>query len=352
MRIAVLHDYFGLRGGGERLIINLARALKADVYTGFVDRNSTFDMTGLNVIEIGRRISNPLIRTIHLMEKFRRLNLDYDFYIFSGTVCISAVHNRPNMLYLHTPPRHMYDLRDWFFKNGGVIEKLGLKMLHWYLYPRDQKYMRQFDVICPNSENVRRRVKKFYGKELYNKSKVVYTGIVTKKFYSKSSDFFLSVSRLDPLKRIDIMIEAFKKLPNEKLYIASNGPEEGKLKALAEGFDNIKFLGAVSDEQMLGLYAGCKAVISANIDEDLGLSAIECQAAGKPAITVREGGFVETVIENKTGLFFKPNSDSLISAINKFNKMKWNRNMIRKNSKKYDINVFVKKIRQIIKETI
>lgn len=343
---------FDKRGGGERLIINLARALKADIYTGFVDRNSTFDMSGLNVTEIGRKISNPLPRTIYLMEKFKRLKLNgYDFFIFSGTICISAVHNKPNLLYLHTPPRHMYDRRAWFFNNTGFIGCLGLRLLHWYLYPRDQKYMRQFDVICPNSENVRNRVKRFYGLGLYKKCRVVYTGIETNKFYSKGNDFFLSVSRLDKLKRIDIMIKAFKKLPNEKLYITSTGPEEDRLKALAKGFNNIKFLGAVSDRQLLRLYAGCKATISANIDEDLGLSAIECQAAGKPAIVVREGGFIETVIENKTGLFFESNASSLVKAIKKFNRIKWNRKAIKENAAKYDISVFVKRIKGIIMES-
>lgn len=353
MRIAVLHDYFALRGGGERLIINLARALKADIYTGFADRKNTFGMSGLNVTEIGRRISNPLVRTVYLMEKFKRLDLTgkYDFFIFSGTLCISAASNKPNLLYLHTPPRHMYDLKEWFVKNSGIVARAGLKLLRAYLYPRDQNYMRQFDVICPNSENVALRVKKFYGRRLYKKCKVVYTGIETKRFYAKSGEFFLSVSRLDPLKRIDVMINAFKEMPGETLCITSSGPEEEHLKKMAEGHDNIKFLGPVSDDKLLGLYARCKAVISANIDEDLGLSAIECQAAGKPAITVREGGFVETVVENKTGMFFQPNKGSLIAVIKKFNKIKWNKNNIRKNAKKYDIDVFVRRIRQIIKET-
>jgi glycosyltransferase involved in cell wall biosynthesis len=148
-----------------------------------------------------------------------------------------------------------------------------------------------------------------------------------------------------------LMVDAFKEVPEVTLYITSAGPEEERLKNLAEGCNNIKFLGPVSENKLLDLYAGCKAVISANIDEDLGLSAIECQAAGKPAITVREGGFAETVIENKTGLFFEPDAQSLINAIKKFNKIKWNKNLIRKNSKKYDIDVFVKRIRHIIKET-
>ncbi len=353
MRIAVLHDYFALRGGGERLIINLARALDADVYTGFVDRKNTFDMSGIKVTQIGKKISNPFLRAIYLMEKFSRLDLrgKYDFFVFSGTLCISAARNKPNLIYLHTPPRHMYDLKEWFGKNTGFLGRIGLRMLHRYLYPRDQRYMRQFDVICPNSENVKERVKRFYGTGPYSKCRVVYTGIETKKFYSmKSSGFYLSASRLDKLKRIDIIIEAFKKMPQKKLLIAGSGPEERKLKQQALGAENIEFLGPVSDGRLMDLYARCSGVISANVDEDLGLSAIECQAAGKPAIVVREGGFRETVIGNKTGLFFEPNAGSLIKAVSKAEKIRWDRSFIEKNAKKYDIDGFVKKIREIIGE--
>jgi len=353
MKIAVLHDYFAVRGGGERLIMNLAAALNADVYTGFVNWKNTFaDMKKLRVTEIAKEVPTG-IRTVYLMEKFKGLDLKgYDFFIFSGTMCISAVHNRPNLLYLHTPARHMYDLREWFYKSASPAVRLGLMLLHKYLYPRDQRYMRQFDVICPNSNNVRKRVLKFYGRELYNKCKIVYTGIETGKFYSRRGEFFLSTSRLDRLKRIDVLINAFRKLPNEKLYITSTGPEEQRLKGLAKGCSNIEFLGPVSDKKLLNLTARCKAVVSANIDEDLGLSAIECQAAGKPAIVVKEGGFIETVIENKTGLFFEPNPVSLVNAIKKFNRIKWNKNLIIKNARKYDISVFVKRIKNIINETI
>ena len=356
MKIAILHDYFALKGGGERLIINLAKALRADIYTGFVDRKNTFeDIKDIRIIEIGRQIRNPLFRTVYLMEKFKRLNLEkkYDFFIFSGTLCISAVHNKPNLIYLHTPPRHMYDLRQWFYSNSGILGKIGLRLLHSYLYSRDQKYMRQFSTICPNSENVALRIKKFYGQELYKRCRVVYTGIETKKFRHKRSEgFYLSASRLDPLKRIDILIEAFRKMPGKKLVIAGTGPEESALKKLASGLGNIKFVGSVTEKQMLDLYASCSGVISANINEDLGLTAIECQAAGKPAIAVEEGGFKETVVSGKTGLFFRPNVDSLIKAVNKAEKTNWDYKAIQENSMKYDIETFVSNIKSIIKETL
>ena len=102
--------------------------------------------------------------------------------------------------------------------------------------------MKQFNKICPNSDNVRKRIKKFYGEKLYNKCKVVYTGIETKKFYSKESeDFYLSTSRLDQLKRIDLIINVFKQLPERKLIITGTGPEKKKLIKMAKNCNNISF---------------------------------------------------------------------------------------------------------------
>jgi glycosyltransferase involved in cell wall biosynthesis len=353
MRIAILHDYFDKMGGGERLIVNLAKAINADIYTGFCDYQKTHkELQKLNVTEIGTLLKRGGLRTIYLMEKFKKLKLDYDFFIFSGTVCISAAkNNHPNILYLHTPPRHMYDLKQWFYNNSNFFQRIGLKLLHYYLYPRDQFYMGQFDRLCPNSENVKKRVLKYYGKKLYDKCEVVYTGVESKKFYyKKSEDFYLSTSRLDPLKRVDLIINAFRHMPDKKLFITSTGPEESRLKQLARNCNNIEFLGSVSHEKILDLYARCRATVTAAVDEDLGLTPIEGQISGKPAIVVREGGLMESVIENKTGISFEPNEVSLIEAIKKAEKMKWNHGFIQKRAKRFDIAVFVDHIKKIVKE--
>ena len=187
---------------------------------------------------------------------------------------------------------------------------------------------------------------------MYNNSEAVYTGIETKKFYyKKSEDFYLSTARLDELKRIDLLISAFKKMINKKLMITGTGPDEARLKQLAGNATNIKFLGSVSEKELLNLYARCKATISANIDEDLGLSPIESQAAGKPSLVVNEGGFLET-INKSNGVFFKPNVNSLISAVNKLEKKKWNHKAIRKSAKKYDINTFAQNMLRIVNKVV
>ena len=209
MRVALFHDYFAKKGGGERLALGLAKGFDADIYTGYVDRANTFEeIKDFRVTEIGRKLPEGL-STLYLMRKFAQLRLTgYDLYIFSGTMCISAVeHHKPNLLYCHTPPRFMYDLYDRFMEETPFFKRCALWLLTKYLKPKDQYYMRQFDKIMVNSGHVKERLLKYYGKAVYEKDDVVYSLIDLKKFvYKGEGDFYLSYGRLDKLKRVDMII--------------------------------------------------------------------------------------------------------------------------------------------------
>ena len=355
MKVAILHDYFDKKGGGERLMLNLARKLKADIYTGFIDKKMTFDTKGIKIISLDISKKLPqLLRNIKIAKKFENYKFPkYDVYIFSGVWCISAArNNHPNILYCHTPPRYLYDLKDYFIEQSGIVQKGIFKKFIKYWKKKDRKYMENFDIICPNSNNVKKRILKFYGTEIYRKCKVVYPGIETKKFiYKKHENYFLSTSRLDKLKRIDMIIEAFIKIPDKKLIIVGKGPDKKSLQKISQNYDNIKFVGSVPEKELIDLYARCKATIASAIDEDFGMVSVESQAAGKPVIAVKEGGFLETV-NKKTGVFFEPNSESLVNAIKKCEKIKWNYKLIQKNAKKYDIKLFAKKMERLCKSVV
>ena len=139
-------------------------------------------------------------------------------------------------------------------------------------------------------------------------------------------------------------------MPDRKLVITGTGPEKNKLEKLANS-SNIKFLGNVSEKELIDLYARCRAVVVAAKDEDLGLSAIEAQAAGKPTIAVKEGGLIETV-NKKTGIFFYPEINSLKRAVKQSEKMKWNKKAIQQSAKRFDISVFIKNMQRIVNEEI
>ena len=121
MKIAILHDYFDKRGGGERLVLNLAKALGADIYTGLIDYKKTFSTKGLKVKSLGVKSWFPVIlRNYLIAKKFEKHNFPkYDAFIISGVWCISASKNKPCIMYCHTPARFLYDLRGYFLKRSN-----------------------------------------------------------------------------------------------------------------------------------------------------------------------------------------------------------------------------------------
>jgi len=355
MKVAIFHDYFNKKGGGERLVLGIAKGFNADIYTGFVDRKNTFsEIKDFNIIEIGRDLPEGL-RNIYLMKKFSELQVrGYDLYIFSGTFCISAVEkHKPNLLYCHTPPRFMYDLKDWFMENSGIMKKILLKLLIWYMKPKDQYYMRKFDKIMVNSEHVKKRLLKYYGKEVWEKDDVVYSLIDIERFrYKDTKDFYLSYGRIDKLKRIDMIVKAFQQMKEKKLVVLSGGPELENIKKLAEGYDNIEIKGYVSDKELLDYLGNCIGTIYVPINEDMGLTPIESNACGKPCIGANEGGVKELVKDGETGFLIEPRVENIISAVTKLTpeKAKEMREKCELWGRSFSHDNFINKVKKIIKE--
>ena len=343
MRIAILHDYFDKYGGGEKVAITLAKALGADIITGFVDEKNTYqELMELNVVKIAKK---PHIPVISLMGKFEKLKLDYDFFIFSGTICISANQNKPNLWYCHTPARYLYDLKDWYDTSANVLGRVAINQLRKIVHPKDQMYAKRFDAIVANSENVRKRIKKYYGIE---KVPVIYPPTDVKKFkYKNSEGFYLSLARLDKLKRVYIIVKAFRNMPDKKLVVISSGPEKKNIENLANGHDNIEVKGWVSDEEYVELLSRCIATIYVPINEDSGISPVESMAAGKPCIVSDEGGVIETV-NRKTGICINPSEKNITKAVewltpDRARKM---RVACTKRSKRFSEKKFIKEIKK------
>jgi glycosyltransferase involved in cell wall biosynthesis len=120
-------------------------------------------------------------------------------------------------------------------------------------------------------------------------------------------DYFFSWARLYGVKRVEKIVEAFIKMPDKKLVVASGGPEYEKLKKLAEGHTNIEVLGWISDEKLLDYLGKCLATIYVPIREDFGMTAVESMVAGKPVIGVAEGGMLEIIQEGGNGTMLQPN---------------------------------------------
>jgi glycosyltransferase involved in cell wall biosynthesis len=150
-----------------------------------------------------------------------------------------------------------------------------------------------------------------------------------------------------PYKRVEIVVDAFNKL-GLPLKVVGGGPMRKKIERKAKR--NVEFLGEVPDNELLKLYQRCRALVFAGV-EDFGLAPLEAQAAGRPVIAYGCGGFLETVVDGKTGIFFnEQSSSSLIDAVRKFRKMDFDTGLIRSHALQFDTNVFRHKIRDYVEK--
>jgi glycosyltransferase involved in cell wall biosynthesis len=128
-------------------------------------------------------------------------------------------------------------------------------------------------------------------------------------------DYFLSVGRLIPYKRIDLLVQAFNVL-GLPLLIVGEGRDRSRLEAMAK--PNVRFLGRLPDAEVRRLLAGCRAFLFPGL-EDFGIAPVEAQAAGRPVIAYGAGGALDTVIDGKTGLLFGEQTvEAVVAAVRRY----------------------------------
>ena len=307
----ILHDAFAFKGGGERLVNMVCRDLKADLVFGYRNK-SAFNLDDLpnKLINLDSESNLPVWRTIKRFHAFRNktkfLN-DYKNVIYTGHNSPLAVSNHSkgkNIYYCLTPPRSIYDLKESHLASQTPLGRLRHELYNAFHKPLYENAIRKMDLILADSKNVQNRIQKFLGLE----STVLYPPCDVDKFnWMGQEGYYLSTARLTSYKRVDIIIQAFIKLPQKRLIITSTGPDEKKLKQLAEGFANIQFTGDINDNELKNLIGNSIATIYIPKDEDFGISPVESMAAGKPVIGSGEGGLLETVIHGETGWLSSPN---------------------------------------------
>ncbi len=321
--MAVFVDYIGAIGGGERVALTMARALGGDVITTDVNHESVrrLGFDDIPIVSLGKTIGFPPLKQISASAIFAKCNLtqNYDFFIFTGNWChYAAKRHKPNLWYCYSPVRAFYDLRDVVISRQPNLALRVLAALWINLHRRlDQRSVDSVDRIVAISSNVQRRIEEAYDR----KSTLIYPPVDVKKFeFEDCGDFWLSVNRIYPEKRIELQFQVFRDLNGERLVVVG-GYSKGDLasryyKKLVETIpDNVEMLGEVSEEELIGLYARCKGLICTSMDEDFGLTPVEAMASGKPVIAVKEGGFLESVIDGVTGKLVEPKAERIAEAV-------------------------------------
>ncbi len=376
-KIAIFHAFFksDCKGGGEKLILQMRKHYNADLFTGAIG----MDGWGKHLVgtdNFAREVWDPTSKFTYLHEEskipiWRKIKrqlfflfspkvkeLDnYDIIIFSGNV--SYVPDRVSkhvkkIMYCHTTPRPFTDQFQALLDSKPTWMHPLIKLFQKWVILQYREDCKKMDVIITNSENIKNRLYEYIGIEA---DKVIFPAVNTNRFkYLGQSDYYLSYTRLEPLKRTKLIVEAFAKMPDKKLVVASSGPLAGWVKEQIEtrNLKNITYKGIVSDEKLADLVGNCVAGIMIPVNEDAGITQVEIMAAGKPVIGVNEGGLIETVVDGKSGVLIKANPDEqdLIKAVEEMTPEKAiaMKDFCTEHAKQFDSSVFFEKMDKVIGE--
>jgi glycosyltransferase involved in cell wall biosynthesis len=354
MNVALIHDYLENKGGAEAVFEKLIELFpKAEKYTLFHDKSKVLKKVSMHtsfIQKIPFKDYRKLVALFPLAVSSLRVPKKTEIILSSSHAFAKGIRKNKGAIhicYCHTPMRYAWDMYEDYLKNENIsiAFKIGFPIAMAVIRKWDYFTAKKVDYFIANSKNVQERIKKYYRKE----STVIYPPVRTKFFtpQKKNEGFYLIVSRLVSMKRIDIAVDACTQL-NKKLVIVGGGRELERLKKIAG--KTVEFKGELPDEEVRDYYRRCKAFIFTSND-DFGITPVEAQACGKPVIAFAKGGALETVIEGKTGHFFsEQTSPSLIKGIKEFEEMSLSSKECRKNARRFDEEVFKQKMMSFIQE--
>ena len=392
-KVAIVHDFLIYYGGAEKVLETLAEMFpEAPIYTLLYDKER---MRG--------EFSDREIRTSFLQKfpKFLRRKTKYllpflptapeifdlrefDLVISSSGAWSKGIVTKLNtahIAYIHSPMRYAWDYNERYINqvpsSRFQVPKFIIRIILNYLRLWDKMAADRPDYLIVNSRYTQERIKKYYRRE----SQVIYPPANRETQIAKHESqsmhiiqqanlnnqasnlevdprstihdprYFLVVSRLSAYKKIDAIINAFNKL-GLPLLVVGEGEQKKYLKSIAG--NNVKILGWQSEEKIKKYYQNARALVAASV-EDFGLSPVEAMSFGVPVVALREGGFLETIIEGKTGEFFDASTPEVIAdGVRRFieNENDYNREEIKKRAKEFSKEKFIRKMESFINEVI
>jgi glycosyltransferase involved in cell wall biosynthesis len=314
MKTALVYDWFvDGAGGGEKAFEAIYKLFPSPIYTLLQSPQSIMG-TAFEKEIIHHSFIQKLPRSLKKYRTYLPLfpmaieQLDLSAYdvIISCSHCVAKgvlTHaDQIHLNYCYTPMRYAWDLYHQYLKEDAVQGKVKgtlAKMFLHYLRLWDYQASQRVDAYAAISHHIAKRIRKTYGKS----ATVIYPPVDT-DFYTvedNKEDYYLAASRLVNYKKIDVIVEAFTKMPDKKLVVIGDGPDMNKIKKIAT--KNIELLGHQSNEDLKKHYQKAKAFLFAPL-EDFGIMPVEAQACGTPIIAFGKGASLETVKGGETGLFF------------------------------------------------
>jgi len=367
-RVVIVHDWLTNMGGAENVVLALHEAFpSAPIYTSVFTPETMPAFKNLDVRTTSlQRLPGPL-RKLHKffpmlrVRAFRKLDLsDYDIIISSSSAESKQVRKtRPRQVhicYCHTPIRYYWSHYQEYKQDPGFgklnwLVRLMMPLLVPRLKKADYRAAQDVDIFIANSETVRERIKRYYGKN----ATVIHPPVDISRFEParERSDYYVTVGRQIPYKHHDIVVEAATR-HGIKLKVFGNGSEHERLVKLAG--PTVKFytnrFGDASDKALENALNHAKGFIFPS-DEDFGIVSVEALAAGAPVIGLARGGTLDIVQDSESGILFTDQTvEAVIEAIQKVESTTFLPATLRRKARRFEKSLFVSKMHNVVRRAI
>lgn len=352
--VAIAHDYLTQRGGAERVVLALLHAFPgAPLHTALYDPAATFP----EFADAG--VHTMLVNRVGMLRRRHRLALPLLAPSMSRhlvraevTVCSSSgwahgvrVSGR-KLVYCHAPARWLYQ-RDRYLRTASPLARAAATALRGSLLRWDRRAARSADMYVTQSRAVRDAIRDAYGVDaaVVPAPHAMDAQAPRRAVEGIEPGYTLCVARLLPYKNVDAIVSAFAR-SDERLVVVGSGPDAARLSAMAT--PNVRLLGAVDDAALRWLYANCERMVAAS-HEDYGITPLEAAAFGRPVCVLRFGGFLDTVVEGVTGVFFDaPEPERIRGALDSMRGMHFDAAHIRAHADCYSVEAFARRMRELV----
>jgi glycosyltransferase involved in cell wall biosynthesis len=353
-RVAIAHDYLTQLGGAEKIVLSMSRAFpEAPIYTMLYDPETTYPEFAERDVRVSAANKLAPLRKHHRVGLpiyplvAQSVFIDADVVLTSTSGWAHGFRtNGRRLIYCYSPARWLYLSDKYLGDDSGLLKRAGLALTRPYLKAWDRRQALAADKYYAISTLIKGRIAEMYGID----AEVMFAPVAMSQTFttepiadmdSSGEDFYLVVSRLLPYKNVDVIVRAFAGT-DRRLVVVGKGPDAERLREMKT--PNVLMLSDLTDGQMAWLYKNCRALLAASY-EDYGLTPIEAGVWGRPSVALRFGGFLDTIDEGVTGMYFdEPEPRAIADALDRFEAAAFDPDKIRRHVEQFTEDVFTQKL--------